>query len=279
MQDLTGKTAFITGGGSGIGLGIAKAFAAVGMNVAVADIDTARLEAAERVLKKITDNVLPLTVDTTQRSSLEAAADATGAAFGAVHVLCNNAGIGGGGPVLDMPDDRWRRTHEVNFWGPLNGIRVFLPRMLDHGEPGHIVNTSSFSGIQGHNHQSAYGTSKFALVGLSEFLRNDLAEKNISVSVLCPHVVDTPIFYPDLAPDDVDAIEERKKTMPWLERLAVSPDTVGEQVARGILNDELYIFCDGSDSREMLETRCRDLLAAMDRQFPTNPSPATGANE
>jgi NAD(P)-dependent dehydrogenase (short-subunit alcohol dehydrogenase family) len=269
MRELTGKTAFITGGGSGIGLGIAKAFADSGMKVAIADIDTERIAIAERDLSEVTSDFISLQVDVTQIASIEAAAAKTESAFGPVHVLCNNAGIGGGGRVLDTPEDRWRRVHEVNFWGPLNGIRVFLPRMLKQGQEGHIVNTSSFSGIHGHHSQSAYGTSKFALVGLSEFLRNDLADENISVSVLCPHVVDTPIFYPDLALDDLDAIEARKKTMPWLEQLAVSPLTVGTQVIRGILTDELYIFCDGTDSREMLETRYKAMFSAMNRQFPT----------
>ncbi|NKB99145.1 MAG: SDR family NAD(P)-dependent oxidoreductase [Pseudomonadales bacterium] len=268
MIDLADKTAFITGGASGIGLGMATAFAQSDMNVVIADISAERLSHAEQQLRKITDHVLALEVDATDRASLETAAARTEATFGALHVLCNNAGIGGGGLVLETSEERWRHTHEVNFWGPLNGIQTFLPSMLDHGEEGHVVNTSSFSGIQGHHHQSGYGTSKFALVGLSEFLRNDLAETNISVSVLCPHVVDTPIFYPDLAPDDTEAIRAKKESLPFLATMAVSPETVGQQVLQGIQNDELYIFCDGVQSRAMLETRCENMLAAMDRQFP-----------
>ena len=194
MKDLEKKTAFITGGSSGIGLGIATAFARAGMNIAITDIRDDQLAIAERELKSITDNVLTLNVDSTDRRALENAANELENSFGPPHVLCNNAGIPGGAKVLETPEERWRRVHEVNFWGPLNGIKLFLPRMLDHGEEGHIVNTASFSGIQGHGHQSAYGTSNFALVGLSEFLRNDLAETNIGVSVLCPHVVDTPII-------------------------------------------------------------------------------------
>ena len=147
-------------------------------------------------------------------------------------------------------------------------MKIFLPDMLERGEPGHIVNTASFSGIQGHHSQGAYGTSKFAAVGFSEFLRNDLEGTCISASVLCPHVVDTPIFYPDLKPNETEEIQARREKMPWLQEIAVSADTVGEQVLAGIRSDELYIFCDGSDSRKMLETRCGDLLAAMDRQFP-----------
>ena len=261
MHDLKGKTAFITGGASGIGLGMAIAFARAGMNVAITDIREDQLAVAERELKTITDNILALEVDSTDKRSLENAADELEKSFGPLHVLCNNAGVPGGGKVLETTEERWRRTHEVNFWGPLNGIKLFLPRMLNHGEEGHIVNTSSFSGIQGHGHQSGYGTSKFALIGLSEFLRNDLAETNISVSVLCPHVVDTPI---------ISALKQRvaKDVASLIEGMAVPTETVGSQVIQAILTKEFYIFCDGTHTRDMLEKRCRDMLAAMDRQFP-----------
>ena len=268
MQDFANKTAFITGGASGVGLGIAKALAKAQANVVIADIQPERLSDAEQQLRAITPNILALAVDTTDIESLQRARTEIEATVGPVSVLCNNAGIGGGGKILETADDKWRRVTEVNLWGPLNGVKVFLPGMLARGEPAHIVNTASFSGIQGHHSQGAYGTSKFAAVGFSEFLRNDLEGTCVSASVLCPHVVDTPIFYPDLKPTETQKIEARRETMPWLKDIAVSADTVGEQVLNGIRNNELYIFCDGSDSRAMLETRCNDLIAAMDRQFP-----------
>ncbi|MAQ61431.1 MAG: short-chain dehydrogenase [Gammaproteobacteria bacterium] len=268
MRDFANKTAFITGGASGVGLGIAKALAKAQANVVIADIQPERLSDAEQQLRAITPNILALAVDTTDIESLQRARTEIEATVGPVSVLCNNAGIGGGGKILETADDKWRRVTEVNLWGPLNGVKVFLPGMLARGEPGHIVNTASFSGIQGHHSQGAYGTSKFAAVGFSEFLRNDLEGTCVSASVLCPHVVDTPIFYPDLKPTETQKIEARRETMPWLKDIAVSADTVGEQVLNGIRNNELYIFCDGSDSRAMLETRCNDLIAAMDRQFP-----------
>ncbi|MBP73252.1 MAG: short-chain dehydrogenase [Gammaproteobacteria bacterium] len=268
MRDFANKTAFITGGASGVGLGIAKALAKAQANVVIADIQPERLSDAEQQLRAITPNILALAVDTTDIESLQRARTEIEATAGPVSVLCNNAGIGGGGKILETADDKWRRVTEVNLWGPLNGVKVFLPGMLARGEPAHIVNTASFSGIQGHHSQGAYGTSKFAAVGFSEFLRNDLEGTCVSASVLCPHVVDTPIFYPDLKPTETQKIEARRETMPWLKDIAVSADTVGEQVLNGIRNNELYIFCDGSDSRAMLETRCNDLIAAMDRQFP-----------
>jgi len=261
MKDLKGKTAFVTGAAGGIGLGIATTFAHAGMNVVITDIQNEQLSIAEAELKAITDNVLALQVDSTDKDSLEKAADQLESSFGALHVLCNNAGIGGGGKVLETAVDKWHKVFDVNFFGPLNGINLFLPRMLEHGEEGHIVNTSSFSGIQGHGHQSAYGSSKFALVGMSEFLRNDLADSNIGVSVLCPHVVDTPI---------IEALKQRvtKDIAGIIEDMAVPSETVGSQVMQAILTNEFYIFCDGTHTRTMLEKRCNDLIAAMDRQFP-----------
>ena len=261
MKKLEGKTAFITGGSTGIGFGMATVFARTGMNIAITDIRDEELASAERELKAITDNVLALNVDSTDITALESAAGELARSFGPLHVLCNNAGIPGGSKVLETPEDRWRRSHEVNFWGPLNGIKVFLPGMLEHGEEGHVVNTASFSGIHGHGHQSGYGTSKFAVVGLSEFLRNDLADTNIGVSVLCPHVVDTPI---------IDTIKQRvpKETVAIINEMAVPAENVGSQVMQAIRTNEFYIFCDGTHTREMLEKRCNDMITAMDRQFP-----------
>ncbi len=268
MKDLKNKVAFITGGGSGIGLGMATAFARIGMKIVIADIREDRLQKAEAALKKISPHVRAVTVDTTSKESIESAAAFTEEAFGNLHVLCNNAGIGGGGPVLRKSDEAWTHVLDVNLWGPLRGIQVFLPKMLEHGEGGHIVNTSSFSGIHGHHSQSSYGTSKFALVGLSEFLRNDLAKESVSVSILCPHIVDTAIFLAGLEDDDVQGIQQRRKALSAVFNIAVKPETVGEQVIRGIQNDELYIFCDGKESREMLETRISAMRGAFDRQFP-----------
>jgi NAD(P)-dependent dehydrogenase (short-subunit alcohol dehydrogenase family) len=261
IADLQGKTALITGAAGGIGLGTAKVFARAGMNVVITDIKVEQLPVAEGELKEITDNVLALQVDSTDKDSLRTAADNVAETFGNLHVLFNNAGIGGGGKILDTPEDKWRKVYEVNVYGPLNGINQFLPGILEHGEEAHIVNTASFSGIEGHGHQSAYGTSKFALVGLSEYLRNDLADTNVGVSVLCPHVVDTPI---------IDALKARvnEDIKAMIEDMAVPAETVGSQVMRAIQTGEFYIFCDGTHTRGMLEKRCERLIAAMDRQFP-----------
>ena len=139
METLAGKTAFITGGSTGIGLGMATSFARHGMNVVITDIRDSELTIAEQHLRQITEGVLALNVDSTDFDALTSAAATIERSFGPLHVLCNNAGITGGAKVLDTPEERWRRTHEVNFWGPLNGIKVFLPGMLEHGEDAHIL--------------------------------------------------------------------------------------------------------------------------------------------
>ncbi len=262
MKELTGKTAFITGaGGSGIGLGIAKTLAKAGMNIVISDIRGDLIASSESELKEITDNVLAKTIDSTNVSSINNLANEIERTFGPLHVLCNNAGITGGGKILETESDKWRQVFEVNFFGPLNGVNALLPRMLEHGEEGHIVNTASFSGIEGHGHQSAYGSSKFALVGMSEFLRNDLANTNIGVSVLCPHVVDTPI---------IQNLKNRvdDKVAAAIDGMAVAPETVGQQVMQAIISGEFYIFCDGTNTRDMLEKRCQRMISSMDRQFP-----------
>lgn len=261
MKSLAGKTAFITGGTSGIGFGMASVFASAGMNIVITDIRQDALDRAGNELSEITENVMTVNVDSTDASALKDAAQELSRRFGPLHVLCNNAGVPGGGKVLETPIEGWRNTHEVNFWGPLNGVNVFLPGMLEHGEEAHIVNTASFSGIHGHGHQSGYGTSKFAIVGLSEFLRNDLVGTSVGVSVLCPHVVDTPI---------IDALKERvsKDVQSIIEEMAVPAETVGYQVMQAMLSNEFYIFCDGTHTREMLINRCNDMIDAMNRQFP-----------
>ena len=141
MQDVQGKVAFITGGASGIGLGMATAFLKAGIKVAIGDIAGERAQRAAAKMKVISGDIHALTVDTSNAESVEQAANEVEATFGNVHIVCNNAGIGGGARFLDTPIERWQRVINVNLWGVLHGINVFLPRMLDHGEGGHIVNT------------------------------------------------------------------------------------------------------------------------------------------
>jgi len=266
VKNLEGKVAFITGGASGIGLAMAKAFLKSGMKVAIADIRKGRLSKAEEALNS-PGNVITIELDVSDRTAIERAADATEAAFGKVHVVCNNAGIGAGGPGHSVDEAYWNQVQAINFGGVFHGVRVFVPRIQRHGEGGHIVNTASTAGLQPNPGQSPYCTSKYAVVGFTEVLRTDLADENIGVSVLCPWFVDTAIFYAGMD-DDEEAIAKRRKSFgAWMEK-AVPADLVGHQVVSGILNDEMYIFCDGGQTRTLIENRTNAIYAALDRQFP-----------
>ena len=194
MNDLRGKTAVVTGGASGIGLGIAGALTGAGMRVAIADVEDTALERARASLAGSAGDVLAVRVDVTDREALAAAADRVEEAFGTVHVLCNNAGVLVGGSIDEMAYADWDWVLGVNVRGVINGLQTFLPRIAAHGEGGHIVNTASLAGMSTARGMSVYTASKFAVVGLTEALRADLADSGIGVSVLCPGVVDTNIF-------------------------------------------------------------------------------------
>jgi NAD(P)-dependent dehydrogenase (short-subunit alcohol dehydrogenase family) len=270
VKDLNGKVAFVTGGASGIGLAMAKAFLARGMRVAIADVSPERLSQAVVELGQPAD-VHAITVDVSDRASLERAADETERAFGKVHVLCNNAGIACAGPGHTAPPEQWQRVLDVNLNGTFHGVQVFVPRIKRHGEGGHIVNTASMTGLYPNRNQFVYGSSKYAIVGLSEFLRDDLAREDISVSVLCPDAVLTPISAFRPRPGDTDEIRAQRAA--YLARHGIElvmPDAVGEMVVRGILADELYIFTDGRRSRELVRQRMHNILTAFDRQFPSS---------
>lgn len=267
LMDVVNKVAFITGGGSGIGLGMARAFLAAGVKVAIADIRRDRLERAVNTLGAEESNFLTVEADVSQLESLERAADLVERHFGNIHIVCNNAGIGVGGPVHSAPMDRWRKVVDVNLWGVVNGCQVFTPRMQSHSEGGHIVNTASIMGLFTARGSGPYCATKFAVVAISECLRQELQESGIGVSVLCPYIVDTPIFYPDLDDLDTKGIEERKKKLALLQH-AVTPVFAGEKVLQAIENNELYIFTDGDQSRKMIQSRIDGLHEGMDRQWP-----------
>ena len=195
MDEVAGKTAFVTGGASGIGLGMSEAFVAAGMNVVIADLRPDHLEAA---LERFAgggrrQNVHAIELDVTDREGLARAADEAERVFGNVHVLCNNAGMGILGPVTLARYDDWDWGLDVLLGGVVNGIQTFLPRLLAHGEGGHIVNTSSMAGVVPIPGAAIYITAKAAVIGLSEALRSELAGEGIGVSAFCPGPVQTNI--------------------------------------------------------------------------------------
>src|SRR5271169_6516383 len=193
MREITGKAAFVTGGASGIGLALGRAFAEAGMKVMLADIETDALSAAVNSLHNFGPDVGGVVCDVTDPGSVERAAHASYEAFGQVHVVCNNAGVAGGGGIDDIPIDDWHWVLDVNLMGVLYGIRTFLPHIRAHGEGGHIVNTASMAGMVSGLGFGPYSASKFAVVTMSEGLALHLKPLGIGVSVLCPGWVRTRI--------------------------------------------------------------------------------------
>ncbi|MDE0224962.1 MAG: SDR family NAD(P)-dependent oxidoreductase [Gammaproteobacteria bacterium] len=249
MRDVAGKVAFVTGGASGIGLAMVRSFCAAGMKVAIADIEKRALDAAVASFAHSNAHVIGLRVDVTDRDAMAHAADETERAFGKVHVVCNNAGVGLAGPIEEVSYDDWDWVMGVNLHGVINGVQTFVPRIVAHGEGGHIVNTASLAGHVAVPGLSVYNTTKFAVVGLSETMRAELASQNIGVSVLCPGFVDTNIFTSERNRPDALRAQPGSDPQPMnLEAYAkfldgmLDPSIVGDMTLHAIQQDEAYIF-------------------------------------
>lgn len=196
MKEFAGKTAVVTGAASGIGLAMVERFAEARMNVVMADIEQDNLSAQAERLIALQHNVLPVVTDAMRRESIENLFTEAVNAFGKVHILCNNAGVVTGGvspPIWEVPDADWEWVMGVNFDGVLHGLRTFVPHMIEHGEPGHIVNTASVAAFMPAG--GTYGVSKHGVLVVSEALHRDLAAQRsaIGASVLCPGWVNTKI--------------------------------------------------------------------------------------
>ena len=274
MQELSGKTAFVTGGASGIGLALGRAFARAEMHVMLADIETEALEAAVKSLGNVGLGVRGVTCDVADALSVERAAQATCQAFGNVHVVCNNAGVAAGGGIDHISLDNWRWVLDVNLMGVLHGIRSFLPHIRGHGQGGHIVNTASMAGMTGGLGFSPYTASKFAVVGMSEGLAEQLKSHGIGVSVLCPSYVRTGIgasgrnrpqrYGPSPTLDPVSPAAAMVADIALRLQAGLEPDAVAARVLDAVRNDELYIFTH-ADSREEADKRFAAIQAAMDK--------------
>ncbi|MEP7203101.1 MAG: SDR family NAD(P)-dependent oxidoreductase [Ilumatobacteraceae bacterium] len=267
MRTFTGKTAFVTGGASGIGLGISKALLSEGMNVVIGDVNESHI--ADARVEFVDAHVEFITVDVTDRESVAAAAEATVAAFGAVHVLCNNAGIAGGGAVADPGFTDWDRAMAVNLGGAVNVVKTFVPLIRHHGGGGHVVNTSSIAGITALPFEGgAYTTAKFAVRGLSESLRLSLAPEGIGVSVLCPGLTRTRILdAPEREDPDVKPMAREGDPDALFNSMdgAMEPIDVGRAVVRGIRENLFYILSHG-EFRDEVESIFNEILDA----FPTD---------
>jgi len=261
MKELTGKTAVVTGAASGMGRAFARRFAAAGMKVALADIEEPVLHQVVDELRQEGAEAIGVVTDVADLTSVQDLADQAIDAFGQVNLVCNNAGVAGGsmgsatGEGLDLAD--WKWVLDVNLWGVIHGHSVFLPHLLEHGD-GHIVNTASMAGhFPGH---SAYSASKWAVVGITEGLFQNLraTESGVGVSCLCPGWVNTRIAEstrnrPEWAAPSTLAEPEHEGTSDVELRAAfvrdqlasgMAPSQVADLVVDAVLNDKFWIFTD-----------------------------------
>lgn len=274
MRDLNGKTAFVTGGASGIGFALCEAFANAGMKVMLADIETAALDAATARLRDAGHDARGVVCDVTDPDAVERAAAATIDAFGKVHVVCNNAGVGGGAGIDAISLESWRWVMDVNLMGVLHGIRAFLPRIRAHGEGGHIVNTASMAGLLSVLGFSAYSASKFGVVTMSEGLAPRLKPLGIGVTVVCPGWVRTRItesarnrperYGPATGPEPGSPEAMAARHIAGLVQNGGEASEVADLVLDAIREDELYVFPQ-PDMRGEVKARFDRILAAMDK--------------
>ncbi|MCV0395564.1 MAG: SDR family NAD(P)-dependent oxidoreductase [Rhizobiaceae bacterium] len=270
MKIERGTAAYISGGGSGIGRGMALAFARRGVRVGVADIREADAAATVDIIRQNGGEAIAIGADVSDRASVEAAADAIESAFGPASIICNNAGIAMHGvPIHEISPDDWDWAIGVNIYGVIHGLQVFVPRLLDGGRPGHVVNTASIGGFQVNPNflTAAYSMTKYAVVALSEGLRNEMEGRPIGVSVLAPAAVDTGIHLSERArPDRFGGATVRPQNhfMGDLIKDGADPATIGERVARAVEDDEFYVFTH-PETRYWLERRHAEILDAFDR--------------
>jgi NAD(P)-dependent dehydrogenase (short-subunit alcohol dehydrogenase family) len=270
MRDFAGKVAFITGGASGIGLALGHAFAKAGCCVMLADIEERALRDALRNLEPIGPDIRGIVCDVADPASVGCAIEETIAAFGKLHILCNNAGVAGGSGIDDISLATWRWVLDVNLLGVVHGIHAGLPHLRAQGEGGHIVNTASMAGLlsDGGLGFSPYNASKYAVVAMSEGLQAELRPHGIGVTVVCPGFVRTRIsdsgrnrperYGPAIASPRAAAVAE-------LVEAGIDPKTVADQVLAAIRNDQLYVLTH-PQFRAAVEQRFADILAAFAKQ-------------
>lgn len=243
MDSFRDRVAVITGGGSGIGRALAEAFAREGARVVVADVEESAAGAVADGIRGRGGEALAVRVDVTDLGQVQAMADRAFTHFGAVHLLCNNAGVALHGPLQDMTHRDWEWVLGVNLWGVIHGLEAFLPRMIAQGPPGHVVNTASMAGLIASEGLGVYNASKYAVVGISETLVKDLRPHGIGVSVLCPMGVSTRIR--ESARNRPARLRnEQAPTTAELELIGkyLDPDTVAAMVLAAVRANRLYVI-------------------------------------
>lgn len=280
MKDLNDKIAVVTGGASGIGRAMADRFAAAGMKLAIVDIEDGPLQDAARELRQAGADVLPCRVDVSDGDAMDGLAKQVLDHFGAVHVVCNNAGVGSGGLMWELETAEWEFAIGPNLWGVIHGVRVFAPHLVEQDE-GHIVNTASMAGLINVAGMGPYNVTKGAVVSLSETLYSDLeaAGSNVGTSVLCPGFVNTKIWdagrhktgeladaEPKGTPEEREAAE---KMIRGVMEQAKPAAEVANAVYDAIIEKRFYILTHASAKTEF-EARAQRLLTDQNPAQPAN---------
>lgn len=264
MRELAGRVAVVTGGASGIGKAMAARFAAAGMHVVIADVEEGPLGATADEL-----GVVAVRTDVSDAASVQALADEVVARFGTAHVLCNNAGVGGGGRISTLTLNDWKWVLDVNLWGVVHGLHSFLPLLLANDEGGHVVNTASMAGLSAWPGIGPYNASKYAVVGISETLALELADSPVGVSVLCPGVVNTNIFEsqrnrPAELRNPSRNLGARAANSQVVGMSGIDPSVVADAVYDAIVDDRFWIITH-PELLEHVQARTASLLAEGDR--------------
>ena len=273
MKDVNGKVAFITGGASGIGLGMAKVFTNAGIRVVIADLRQDHLEQAVNYFTQAGKPVHPICLDVSDRDAMEQAAAEAERVHGKIHILCNNAGVIISRPIDEATYEDWDWVIDVNLNAVFNGVHTFVPKIQSHGEGGHIVNTASMAAFVAGPTAGIYTATKFAVRGLSESLRLSLAQHNIGVSVLCPGLVKSQIYKSEqirpqhLFGDAYDVDTEFMERLEQVHEMGMDPVEIGEKVLRGIKQNDLFILSH-PDHKEEVRELCDEIIAAFPDEEP-----------
>jgi NAD(P)-dependent dehydrogenase (short-subunit alcohol dehydrogenase family) len=273
MKDFAGRTAFVTGGANGIGIGVVRALLAEGCNVAIADV---RADSIERALKSLDGKpVMGVQVDVSSRQDLARAADEVEAKFGPVSLLFNNAGVNLFQTIEESSYDDWDWIMGVNLQGPINGVMTFAPRMVAAGKGGYIVNTASMAAFLAAGVPGIYNTTKFAVRGMSESLRASLAPHGIGVSVLCPGLVKSYIYASDdIRPQRLKAgakpvNQEGVKRLASVHEFGMEPDVIAARVLDAMRENRFHIFTH-PEFRDEIRGLFDEILEDF-REYPPDP--------
>jgi NAD(P)-dependent dehydrogenase (short-subunit alcohol dehydrogenase family) len=276
VKELRGKVAVVTGAASGIGRALARRLGRDGMKVVLADVEAGALQEAAQELEKSGVEALPVVTDVSQAEQVQALADQTLAAFGKVHVVCNNAGVMIGGLSWEAPLEDYEWVTGVNLWGVIHGIRTFVPILLEQDEPGYVINTASMAALTSMPYTGIYFMTKHAVLSLSETLYHELTLRGakVGVSVVCPEVVATGIDRSERnRPDVLRSAQQRSAEGKTVEAAlskgvesGVPPDWIADRAVESMAEGRFYVLAEDG-WRRTAETRLEDIRLARNPTF------------